>query len=164
MKNFKLIIITITTIFSVTNLIAMEERGPRAVEIPTRRAPRHVFYSWEPTEYEMARVLGDMEAQAKQQKKLQERTELRKRRTREAIAMKPLMKTTGIAALNNLLLQDSDEARNAELNKLPREVKEYLIPVIDDRKQLLDINELDEAAMINDLDLLQKQIQANLAQ
>ena len=155
MKNVKLIIISMAALSSITNISAMQRRS-------------HVEYSWdEPydrTEYNMASAIEQMRVYGEQQKRAEELKALRIRRAREARTMKPLTKVTGIGTLNQLLLQDSDEARNAELNRLPMELKESLISLIDDRKQLLDRNQPNEAALVEDLNMLQKQIQQNLNQ
>ncbi len=171
MKNLKLIIaIAAIAIAIITNISAMEQRPSGMMEDWTGMMEDWMAeYSatLDPEGYAREQASKQTEEQGEEQekeKRLRELQQLEQRREMEKMKMKPATKIFGISVLNQLMEQKSDEARNATLNTLPTEIKESLISVIDDRRQLLDRNQPDQAALVEDLNMLQKQIQQNLSQ
>ena len=75
---------------------------------------------------------------------------------------KPLLEIAANSALNKLLTIKSDTEKNDELNRIPFEVKEYLITLINSKISLLNEFKPHEKAKIDQLENLRLSIYENL--
>ncbi len=166
MKTIIKNIIALSLIIMTTNVNAMEERTPG------RRS--RVEYSWNPpreprefscgvgdlTEQIMAQALEDMRL-----KKLkEEKQELEKRRAAYKNKKKTLNEIAGVASLEKLLAEPSDEERLEVLSTLPKDVINYFSILIEERKALLDKNDANDLIKEDALEDLNKLLKAYLGQ
>lgn len=148
MNAIKRIIITTFFVIISMQLNAMEDKN------------NHIEYTWEgsrvrrpyydQTELSMSQALENMRL-----KKIEEeKRALERRLLADRKEIKSFKKRAGIATIENLLAQPSDEERINLLTRLPNEVREYLTILINERKTLLDktnANDLQKENALTDL-------------